>query len=45
VIITNLPAILQRLRYISFEMSKSLHLATPLAFKSLDVGVPLGRSP
>ena len=38
VINTNLHAILHRLREIAFEMSKSLYLATPLAFKPPNEG-------
>jgi len=44
---TNLPPILHRTvsDIQHSKCPKSLYLATPLAFKSPDRGVPLGRSP
>jgi len=40
VINTNLPVILHCLRDIAFEVSKTLYLATPLAFKPPTEGFP-----
>jgi len=46
VINTNLPPILHPFRDIAFDKcSKSLYLATTLAFKPPGGGVPLGQSP
>jgi len=45
VIITNLPAILHRLRDIAFEMSKISIFGYPYSVKPPYGGIPLGRSP
>jgi len=45
VINTNLPPILHRFGDTSFQRWKIAILATPLAFKLPDGGVPLGRAP
>ena len=41
VINTNVPPILHRFGDTAFQSEKSLYLATPLAFKPSDGGVPL----